>query len=126
MKILSAFVVVLALASMPLLADNPHHGHVTEVVTEVTEVTEMMNTYNNYTIDTCQGVAIAQAGANNHMFMGAHKPQLSLGLGECGGNIAGSIMFGMMINKRWPMINGSIAIDENVKAYGLGMTVIFK
>ena len=109
-------------------ADKYDNHYYPPVTTYMTEVTELVNTTNieNYTPDTCQGIAIAQAGANNMMYLGTHKPQLSLGVGECDGQMAGSIMFGVKPCKNCPMINGSWAMDENVNAFGVGATIIFK
>ena len=90
-------------------------------------VTDLVNTTNitNYTPDTCQGVAIAMAGSNNTMYMGTDKPQISLGVGECGGDLASSLMFGMKINKKM-FINGSWATDNDINSFGVGATVVFK
>ena len=130
---------ILLLISLSALASDRHHWappaptvtevtNVTDVVnvTELTNTTDIVNEYNNYVNDRGQGVAIAMAGANNQMYLGTHKPQLSLGIGECGGEVAGSIMFGMKPCKNCPLINGSIAIDNDVDAYGIGGTWLFK
>ena len=73
----------------------------------------------------CQGIPIAMAAANNQMYMGTNKPQLSGGMGECNGNWAGSLMGGMRIRNNL-MINGNWAFDDNVNAFGFGATFIFK
>lgn len=128
-----AFILGLFFIALPSFADDPHRRWVPTQITEVTEVTniteltnttDIINEFNNY--NRCQGVAIAQAGANNQMYLGTHKPQLSLGIGECGGEVAGSLMFGMKPCKNCPLINGSIAVDDDVDAYGIGATFIFR
>ena len=119
---------------------NPHH-YVTETrvielqpvvtyetnVTEQVNITELVNTTNieHYSPDQCQGVAIAQAGANNQMYMGTKKGQLSLGVGECNGDMASSLMFGARVNANL-FLNGSWATDNEVNAFGVGATWIFK
>lgn len=135
---------VLMYASMPLWADKYDHHYYPEPqvtnVYETYEVTQVVNatdeqvaaameainpTTYSYSPDECQGVAIAQAGANNTMYMGTTKPQLSLGVGECDGELASSLMFGMRVNNQL-MLNGSWATDESISAFGVGATVIFK
>ncbi len=143
MKYLYALLFLILMAvTVTALADNPHHGggedtvtnvynvydtynQYDEYVTHVTEeqrVTELLTTTNvqNYTPDECQGVAIAQAGTNNQMNMGVSAPQWSVGIGECEGEVAGSLMIGVKPSKDL-LINGSIAIDEDVRAFGLGI-----
>lgn len=90
-----------------------------EQVSNVTEITE-------YSYNDCQGVPMAMAAANNQMYMGTHKPQASIGVGECGGDVAGSLMFGMKPCNNCPLINGNWAFDENVNGFGLGATFVFK
>ena len=99
--IASAFVMMI-LATVALASGSHHNDTVTNVyntydtyVTNVTEeqrITDLVNTTNiqNYTQDHCNGVAIASAGANNHMSLATNKAQVSLGLGECSGEVAGS------------------------------------
>lgn len=103
--------------------------YTTEVteVTEVVNVTELVNTTNieNYTVDKCTGFAAAQASGNNQLYFGSDKPQLSLGLGECGGDVASSLMFGMKLKNNL-MVNGSWLTDNDANAFGAGITVIFK
>ena len=132
---------ILFLGTVPAQADKYHRWYpeptviTTQYVTEVTEVTNVteqvnvtdeVNTYNNYTADECQGVAIAMAGANNQMYYSTSKPQVSLGVGECHGEVAGSLMFGVKLGKNLPLLNGSIAVDEDVSAFGIGGTWVFK
>jgi len=116
-------------------ADNPHHEeHDTydtyntynEYVT-TEQVTDIVNTTNieNYSPDQCAGVAIAQAGANNQMYFGTKKPQMSFGVGECNGEFASSLMFGMRINNNL-LLNGSWGADNDVNAFGMGATWVFK
>lgn len=131
LTILAACIALSAISfSSVVNADGSHYWEkrIVEVtnITELTNTTEIIDTYNNYVNDQCQGVAIAQAGANNQMYLGTHKPQLSLGIGECDGEVAGSLMFGVKPCKNCPLVNGSIAIDDDVDAYGLGATWIFR
>jgi len=127
------FVLALSLAFATLaFAGNPHHDHEEPVanVTNVTHVFELpditANTYNTYETDSCQGVAIAQALGNNHLSAVTHKTQASLGAGECNGEYAGSLMLGIKPNKKWPLISGSYAIDEDTESFGAGATWVFK
>ena len=131
--LLTFIFVILTMCATNSIADWRHNytppvttytNHVTEV-TELTEITDVVNTYNNYNVDECGNTAIAMAGANNQMYMGTDKPQLSLGVGECNGELASSLMFGMKLNKNL-MLNGSWAADEDVNGFGVGATVIFK
>lgn len=110
-----------------LIQENYYVPPHEEPAEDAVNVTEVVNTTNieNYTPDYCQGVAIAQAGTNNQMYMGTRKPQLSVGLGECGGDLASSLMFGVGVSNNL-MINGSWATDNEVNAFGVGATVIFK
>ena len=138
MKLTYGLILAIAfLLSGSVLADKYQHHYFYEPIyipveqpqaTEVTNVTEVVNTTNieNYTGDHCQGVAIAQAGANNQMYMGTSKPQASIGLGECGGDWAGSAMFGIKPCQDCPMLNGNWAFDDNINAFGLGATFIFR
>lgn len=87
------------------------------------DATSLNSTSLNY--DKCHGVAIAMAGANNQMSIGTDKPQLSVGIGECDGEFASSLMFGVRINPKI-LINGSWATDEDVNAFGLGLNMVFK
>jgi hypothetical protein len=57
--------------------------------------------------------------------MGTEHPQLSGGMGECGGDWAGSIMGGLRITNNM-LINGNWAFDDRVNAFGFGATWIFK
>lgn len=81
----------------------------------------------SYEADKCQGVPMAMAVGNNQMYMGTNKPQASIGFGECDGKLAGSAMFGVKPCPNCPLINGNWAFDDNdVNAFGLGATFIFK
>ena len=115
---MTKYSILVLLIAFNAYADNPHR-----TTSNITNTTEVINKFTN---DECQGVAIGAAGANNQMYLGTHKPQLSLGVGECNGEVAGSLMFGMKPCKGCPLINGSIAVDDDVDAYGAGMTWIFK
>ena len=140
-----AVILIYAIFTSDAQGASPHH----DVPAPVTYVTEVYETYNvtetvyatdeqiaqaleaaspttySYTPDDCQGVAIAQAGANNVMYMGTDKPQISLGLGECGGEFASSLMGGIRLNNKL-MLTGSWARDEDVDAYGVGLNMVFK
>ena len=81
----------------------------------------------NYTTgyNECQGVAIAMAAANNTMYAGTDKLQVSGGMGTCEGEWAGSLMGGMKVRNNM-FINGNWAFDEKVNAFGFGATWVFK
>lgn len=132
---------ILVLLSFSAIADNPHN-YGTQIITiepvmiepvvydpvinlEPVVYETQVNTIIEQYIDNCRGVALSQAGANNAMYMGTDKPQLSLGVGECNGDFATSLMVGGRINKQL-FINGSWAKDENTNAFGAGITAIFK
>jgi len=133
------FVIVLGIvfATVALASGSHHNDTVTNVyntydtyVTNVTEeqrITDLVNTTNiqNYTQDQCQGVAIASALGNNHMSLATNKAQLSFGLGECGDEVAGSLMLGVKAGKN-ALINGSYARDEDIDSFGVGFTWILK
>jgi hypothetical protein len=97
-------------------------NYTTNNYTEVVELTELKPVFQS---NHCSGVAIGQAAANNHIFSGVNKytPQLSLGFGECDGEVAGSLMLGMKLKKN-TVISGSYARDENIDAVGFGITII--
>lgn len=132
-----------ALITLPVWAEPPHgdtniiNNYYSEPTADVVsvdnfandtvDVVDLTNTSitDGYTVNECQGVAIAMAGSNNTMYMGTDKPQLSLGIGECEGDLASSLMFGMRLNKSM-MINGSWATDNDINAFGIGLGVIFK
>ena len=139
-----AVVLIYAIFTSDARGASPHHDHPAPVtyVTEVYETYEVTETVYAtdeqiaqaldtvspsvaYTPDDCQGVAIAQAGANNVMYMGTDKPQISLGLGECDGEFASSLMGGIRLNNKL-MLTGSWARDEDVDAYGVGLNMVFK
>ena len=79
----------------------------------------------HYAEDHCNGVAIASALGNNHMSLATNKPQISMGLGECGGEVGGSLMLGVKAGKN-TLINGSYARDEDIDSFGVGLTIILK
>ena len=133
---------VLLFASMPLWAAPWHdepviiNNYITVEPTTTNSTTDVIDnaniidsvsTINNYTIDNCQGVAEAQAAANNQMYMGTDKPQLSMGAGTCSESWATSLMFGMRLNDRM-MLNGSWGHNyyTDVDSGGIGLLVIFK
>ena len=124
--ILLIFVVTLAFVAC-VKADRYHHHHsldltVTPTTTQTTNVTETIY----YEADKCIGVPLAMAVGNNQLYMGTDKPQASIGVGECGGSLAGSAMFGMKLRNNL-MVNGSWGFDDNdVNAFGLGATFVFK
>ena len=110
----------------PLVITLQETPVINNYITEVTEITEYSQLENyGYTADNCQGIAISQAGANNQLYLGSSAVQASIGIGECGGEFASSLMMGMQINTNM-MINGSFAKDEDVNAYGVGLWVQFK
>ena len=135
--IVCSIALFMMIATVALASGSHHNDTVTNVyntydayVTNVTEeqrITDLVNTTNisNYTQDHCQGVAIASAGANNHMSLATNKAQISLGMGECGGEVAGSLMLGVKAGKN-ALINGSYARDEDIDSFGIGFTVILK
>ena len=100
----------------------------TNASTDVYDSADIVDSHsvtNNYTADKCVGLAAAQASGSNQMYFGSDKPQLSLGLGECGGDLASSLMFGMKIKNNL-MLNGSWLTDNDANAFGIGLNVIFK
>jgi len=105
----------------PVYADK-----VRQEYTTINNITQEYTDNVTHSSNECQGVAIAQATGNNQMYLGTNKPQLSLGLGNCQGEVAGSLMFGAKPGRDWPMINGSIAADNDVTAVGVGGTWIFQ
>jgi len=46
-------------------------------------------------------------------------------LGECGGEVGGSLMLGVKAGKN-ALINGSYARDEDIDSFGVGLTIILK
>jgi hypothetical protein len=96
-------------------------NYTTNNYTEVVELTELKPVFQS---NHCSGVAIGQATANTQMHFGTNKPQVAIGIGNCGDSWAGSIMSGIKIKENL-MINGSFAKDENVDAFGVGLNVIF-
>jgi len=93
------------------------------------EVSEVVNTTNieNYSPDRCQGVAEAQAAANNLMDTGSSAPQLSLGAGVCDESWATSLQFGMRVNNKM-FLNGSWGRNylHDKDSAGVGLHVKFK
>lgn len=136
----------LMLATTAIADKKHHHGHYYEPVFEPQvvnvpliiepeiQVQNDLNTTNqtavnnitDYQYNDCQGVAIAMAAANNQMYMGTSKPQLSGGMGECNGDWAGSLMFGMKPCDNCPILNGNWAFDDRVNAFGFGATFILR
>jgi hypothetical protein len=113
---------ILFFSSLALADKESVTNYTTNNYTEVVELTELKPVFQS---NHCQGVAIGQATANTQVYMGASKPQLSLGLGACEGEVAGAIKLGMKLSKN-TMINGSFAKDESVDAVGVGFTIILQ
>jgi hypothetical protein len=132
MKLVTQIIITAFLLSVVTVASadkyHPHPHTVPEVTVPVTlDVNEVTNVNDiaNYTYDDCQSVAIGQAAASAQMYFGTNKPQISLGMGECGGDWAGSLRGGMKLRNNL-MFNGAWSFDEDVNAFGLGATFIFK
>ena len=130
------FAVGLLFLSSAVFADRWHHEeHDTydtyntynEYVT-TEQVTDIVNTTNieNYSPDQCQGVALAMATGSHQLYGGTQRPQFSVGAGECSGEVAGSLMFGVKPWKKGPLINGSFALDEDVSAFGIGASWVVR
>jgi hypothetical protein len=89
------------------------------------------NTYNNSSettinqYDGCKGAALSSAIGNTHMAFGVRKPQLSVGIGVCEGEYAGSVMFGDRPCDSCAMMNGSFSTNGDVNTFGLGATFAF-
>jgi hypothetical protein len=126
--ILSAIVTVILLSiAFSAFAGGKHHDHYPVYVPQTTStaVTDTFNTYNTYEVDKCQGIEEGQAAAAAPVYMGTDSPQMAFGAGECGGDWAGSIRGGLRIQKNL-MINGNWTFSEDVNAFGIGGTVVFK
>jgi hypothetical protein len=128
LTVVAVVCVACLLASFTARADRvDNHYYPQEVpvinnyTTNVTEITE----YSRLQDYDCNGVAIAMAGANNTMNFGTLKPQVSIGIGECNGELASSLMGGVRLSNNL-FINGSWATDESVNSFGIGGTWVFK
>ena len=127
--------IILLLISTVAFADNRHQHNYEPVnipvildfstINDTNLTTQTVETTQLTTFDDCQGVSMAMAAGNNQMYFGTNKPQASIGVGECGGDVAGSLMFGMKLRNNI-MLNGSWGFDERVNAFGVGGTFIFK
>jgi hypothetical protein len=91
------------------------------------------NTYNNHLSETtvnqyddCKGAALSSAIGNTQMYLGTRKPQLSVGMGSCGGEYAGSLMFGARPCDSCALVNGSFSTNGDVNTLGIGATFLFK
>jgi hypothetical protein len=110
---------LILLLSFSAFADKNHHSH----------NSSSYETINNYTInqyDDCKGAALSSAIGNTQMYLGTRKPQLSVGMGSCGGEYAGSLMFGARPCDSCALVNGSFSTNGDVNTLGIGATFLFK
>ena len=92
------------------------------VVLDFSTLNDTLGTTETPVYNDCQSVAIGQSASAAQMY-NVRDPQVAFGLGECGGEWAGTVRGGMKVKNL--ILNGGWSFDEKVNTFSFGTTIVW-